>query len=66
MITILLYYTSAIPIRGYFFKMYAKGNTANAKGKTEDFNQSNATENAMDNARGDLTACHMLRCSALT
>ena len=60
-------YTGATPIRGYLlFERYAKANTANAKGKTEDFNQSNATENAMDNARGDLTACHMLQCFALT
>ena len=42
------------------------GNTAIAKGKTEDLNQSNATENAIGNAGGNLISCHMLRCSALT
>ena len=40
-------------------------NTANAKAKAEDLNQSNATENAIGNAGGNLTSCHMLRCSAL-
>ena len=61
------YYTCATPIRGFlFFELYAKGNTANARGKTEDLNQSNATDNAIGNAEGNLTSCHMLWCSALT
>ena len=50
----------------FFQTRYAKGNTANAKDKTEDLNQSSATENAIGNAGGNLTSCHMLRCSALT
>ena len=33
--------------------------------KLKTFNQSSATENAMGNAGGNLTSCHMLQCSAL-
>ena len=53
----------ATPMRDYpLFERYAQCNTANAKGKTEDPTQSNATENAIDNARGDLTGLLSLIC----